>query len=158
MDREMMRYRAGCSAEYLNGVRGMVVRMKSLTAAIAEQRAIAEGVKGIDYSRDMVKASPSDDHMPNSVQRLSDLVSQKERERDRYETEVAAACRAIDKMSRPECAAALEMHYIAGASWNDCAEELGYTKDGMMSLRNRALLDFYDLIPVPKKIEISSAI
>lgn len=52
---ELRRWRAEQAARYLEDVRGKMLRVKSLTRAIDEQRGIAEGLQGIDYSRDLVK-------------------------------------------------------------------------------------------------------
>lgn len=158
MDEEYKRYRAEQSAEHLDHVRGIALRVISLKHSIEEQRAIAEGVTGIDYAKDMVSTSPTDNHMPHSVQRLQDLIAEKEALCHDYEIEIRATYSAIDKMKAPECAAALEMHYLGGKSWTRCAAELGYTKQGMMDLRRRALCDFFDFIPGPKHVEIPSAV
>ena len=64
---ELRRWRAEQAARYLEDVRGKMLRVKSLTRAIDEQRGIAEGLQGIDYSRDLVKTSPTDATLPNAV-------------------------------------------------------------------------------------------
>ena len=147
---ELKRWRAEQAARYLEDVRGKALRVKSLTLAIAEQRGIAEGLRGMDYSRDIVKTSPTDAALPNAVHRLQELIAEKEAVRADYAADIACAYRAIDSIEKAEHAAALEMHYLGGESWSKCAAELGYTKSGMMDLRPRALIDFYDCMPRTK--------
>lgn len=153
-----MKWRASQSAEYLETVRSKAIRIKSLVIAIVEQRALAEGLSGIDYSKDKVKTSPTDAHMSNAVCKLYELIDDKQATVDAYQADIQAAYRAIDKMPSAECAAALEMHYIGGASWTHCGEVLGYTKQGMMRLRTRALSEFYEYIPAIKQVPIPEAI
>lgn len=158
MDEEFRRYRIGQSAEYLDEVRGKALRVASLTAMIDDQRAMAEGVAGVDYSRDIVATSPTDDRMPDAVWKMHELTADLLARRDECRADVEAAHRAIGKLTAPEMAAALEMHYLAGKPWQVCARALGYTKSGIMDLRRRALDEFYDLIPGLKRVEIPEAI
>ncbi|PWM24869.1 MAG: hypothetical protein DBX48_07585 [Limosilactobacillus fermentum] len=147
---ELRRWRAEQAARYLEDVRGKMLRVKSLTRAIDEQRGIAEGLQGIDYSRDLVKTSPTDATLPNAVCKLQQLLAEKEAVRSEYAQDIDCAYRAIDRMEKAEHAAALEMHYLGGESWGRCASELGYTKSGMMDLRIRALVEFFDCMPKTK--------
>lgn len=147
---EYKRWCAEQAARYLEDVRGKAIRVKSLTLAIEAQRDIAEGMRGIDYSRDIVQTSPTDAALPNAIHKLDQLIAEKESTRDDYAADLNAAYRAIDKMPTAANAAALEMHYLAGESWTTCAKELGYTKPGMMDLRLRALVEFYECMPITK--------
>lgn len=152
MNEEYRRWRAERSAKYLEKVRGMALKIMAMAQSIERQRAIAEGDGAIDYTKDHVSSPASDGRMADAVQRLQEFAAQREAQRRDYAKEIEAAYRAIDRMDAPECAAALEMHYLAGRSWGECAEALGYSKPGMMELRRRALCDFYDVIPAKARI------
>lgn len=147
MDPELRRYRAGQAALYLDRVRGMGRRVKSLALAIEELEAKAGGVKSPDPSREQVSSSPSRPDMADQVDGLIALRSDLEAKKGAYGREIAAVARAIDRMGDHTCAAILEMRYIGDASWAECADVLGYTKQGVMSLRERALCDFYEVMP-----------
>lgn len=158
MDQEFVDYRIEQATAYLEKVRKMAVRLISLTANIEEQKAIASGLTGIDYSRDIVKTSPTDDKMPNCVTKILQLVDDLQALHDEYDNRIRMALAAIARMKSSECAASLEMHYIAGKDWAAVASALGYTKPGMMSLRKRALNEFYDVMPQTQRDPIPEAI
>lgn len=158
MDQEFIDYRIAQATAYLERVRKMAVRLISLTANIEEQKAIASGLTGIDYSRDIVATSPTDDKMPNCVYKIFQLVEDLEALHDEYDSRIRMALSAIARMESSECAASLEMHYIAGKEWSQVASALGYTKPGMMSLRKRALNEFYDVMPLTQRDPIPEAI
>lgn len=154
-----MRWHAHQAALYLDHVRGMGVQIVTLTLAIAALEAKADGLKGLDYSKDQVSMSVSDDAMLNNVSELIRQKQERERKRMLYETELAAVSRAFDRMPNSTYAAILDGHYIGEASWQDLADKIGYTKRGMMKVRQRALAMFYDCMPpsqsfvdVPKAI------
>ena len=158
MDQEFIDYRIAQASAYLEKVRKMAVRLISLTANIEEQKAIASGLTGIDYSRDIVCTSPTDDKMPHSVWKIIQLIEDLQALHDEYDSRIRMALRAIERMESSECAASLEMHYIAGKEWSAVASALGYTKPGMMSLRKRALNEFYDVMPLTQRDPIPEAI
>lgn len=158
MDQEFIDYRIEQATAYLEKVRKMAVRLISLNANIEEQKAIASGLTGIDYSRDIVSTSPTDDKMPNCVWKILQLVDDLEALHDEYDSRIRMALSAIERMKSSECAAAIEMHYIAGKDWASVAAALGYTKPGMMTLRKRALNEFYDVMPLTQRDPIPEAI
>lgn len=127
---ELRRWRAEQAARYLEDVRGKMLRVKSLTRAIDEQRGIAEGLQGIDYSRDLVKTSPTDATLPNAVCKLQQLLAEKEAVRSEYAQDIDCAYRAIDRMEKAEHAAALEMHYLGGESWGRWRKRAGLYEIG----------------------------
>lgn len=157
MDREYRRWRAGEAALYLDRVRGMGMRVKSLKYAIEDLMLAASGVKGIDYSRDAVASSPSSDAIPDAVADLQGLAAELEGKREAYRREIAAVCRAIQRMGSEQSAAIIEMHYVAGRTWRECAEVYHYTKQGMMTARQIALSEFYDVMPRTQVDEIPAA-
>lgn len=158
MDQEFVDYRIEQATAYLEKVRKMAVRLISLTANIEEQKAIASGLTGIDYSRDIVKTSPTDDKMPNCVTKILRLSMTFRRCMTNTTAESGWRLAAIGRMKSSECSRSLEMHYIAGKDWAAVASVLGYTKPGMMSLRKRALNEFYDVMPQTQCDQIPEAI
>lgn len=158
MDKEFVRYRANVAAEYLDRVRGLGKRIKSLSFAINNLRLTASGVTGIDYSEDKIKTTPNDDRIPNTLTKMDELIEELTVKRGIYEKEIDAVIRAFNRMENQKSAAIIEMHYVADRTWRECAEELHYTKDGMMDARQNALSDFYDVMPQTQIEEIPEAI
>ena len=159
MDSGNARWHAEQAALYLDRVRGLSVKVKSLTMTIQELEAKAEGVGAMRYDKDNVKTSPTDDTMPNNVSRLIELKAERERKLELYQKEIDAVFRALDRMENLTYSAALEMHYVNGVSWKDVRHKLGYSKPHMMTIRQKALTDFYEVMPpsehfigVPKAI------
>ena len=159
MDTDTMRWHAHQAALYLDHVRGMGVQIVTLTLAIEALEAKADGLKGLDYSKDQVSTSASDDAMPNNVSELIRQKQERERKRELYETELAAVSRAFDRMPNRTYAAILDGHYIGESSWKDLADKIGYTKRGMMKVRQRALAEFYDYMPPSQRfVDVPKAI
>ena len=147
MDKDKQRWHAHQAALYLDRVKGMGDRVKSLRWSISELESKAQGVKSIDYSKDMVQSSPNGDATPNNVGKLMELKAERERKRDLYQAEIEAVMRALDRMENETYSALLEMHYIGGATWQEVADELHYSKRGVLKVRQKALSAFYDVMP-----------
>lgn len=158
MDPELRRWRAEQAALYLDRVRGMGRRVKSLALAIDELETKAAGVRSVDLSRQAVSTSPSSADVADSIDGLVALRDELDAKRRAYEREIAAVSRAIDRMPDATCAALLEMRYVADRTWTECAEALSYTKQGVMSLRQRALCGFYDVMPECRIEQVPPAI
>ena len=147
MDSDKMRWHAHQAALYLDHVKGMSDRIRSLDWTIADLEAKARGVKSFDYSKDLVKTSPNGDAIPNNVAKLIKIKEDRERKRELYEAEIDAVSRALDRMPNQTYGAMLELHYIGGATWQETADELNYSKHGIMKARQKALAMFYDYMP-----------
>ena len=53
----------------------------------------------------------------------------------------------LREIEAPELVQALTGYYLLGKSWELCCVEMGYSWNGMMALRRRALLRAYDHMP-----------
>lgn len=158
MDQETKRWHAEQAALYLERVKGMAAMVKALNYSIRELEAVADGVKAMDYSRDIVQVSPTDDTMPNNVCKLIALKAEREERRAEYERELEAVTMSLARMKDRTRAAILEMHYIGGATWRECGEVYSYTKRGMMHVRQSALSDFFDVMPPSQLFKVPPAI
>lgn len=140
-------YRIEESARYLERIHAMSVRLKGLNSTIEDLRHLVEGLRGQDYSKDRVRGSSDEDRLPSTIASIDELIAEREAVAHQFDAEIARALYAIDKLESPECASALEMHYIADLPWSFIGEQLSYSKPGMMDLRRRALCDFFDVMP-----------
>ena len=158
LDAEFRRYRANVAAKYLERVRGMGMRVKSIKYAIEDLRLSASGVSGLDYSKGNVATSPSADAIPNALDTIDSLISELACKREAYENELAIVIRAINRMENQRSAAIIEMHYISNKTWRECAEVFHYSKRWMMNARQIALSEFYEVMPPIEIEEIPTAI
>ena len=147
MGTDRQRWHAHQAALYLGRVKGMADRIKSLNLSIDELEAAAAGIRPTKYEEDRVQVSPAGDALPDKVARLVELKEDRERRRLAYEAELDAVMRSLDRMPDQTLAAMLEMHYIGGAAWQRVADELSYTKSGVLKAKTRALAMFYDHMP-----------
>lgn len=148
MTEEYDRYKRAQAARWLEHVRKLGTRCRSLQAEIDAQREIASGLSGIDYSKPAVQSTSTPDSVPNAVIRLQGLISDYCTELVGYVDEQKRAHDALSRMDNAEQAEALKRHYLLGQSWELCCVEMGYSYDGMMKLRGRGMLSLYPHIPL----------
>lgn len=144
---EYDRYKRAQASRWLEHVRRLGGKCRALQREVEEQRALASGLKGLDYSAPVVRSSASADGTPEAVIRLLDVIEEYCTELAGYVDEQHAAHAALNDMSDELGAEALKRHYLCGQSWESCCVAMGYTWDGMMSLRRRAVLELYDHMP-----------
>lgn len=147
MSEEYDRYKRTQAARWLEHVRRLGGKCRALQREVEEQRALASGVKGLDYSAPLVRSSASADGMPDAVARLFGVIDEYCSELAGYVDEQRAAHSALDAMADELGAEALKRHYLNRQTWEECCVEMGYSWDGMMSLRKRAVLELYDHMP-----------
>lgn len=144
---EIDRYKYDQARAYLEHVRALSCRTQALRAEIEAQRELADGVKAMRYG-ECGSASPQPDRMADTVARLQKLVQGYCEELARYVDEQETAHGCVMLMERPEHAQAIASYYLLGRAWERVCVDMGYTWDGMMSLRRRAITAFYDVMPV----------
>lgn len=147
MDDELQRYRIEQAESWLSKVRKLVSYEKAMREAAEVQYEMADGLRGIDYSRDQVDVSPTPDAIPNAVIAHDEAGGSLEQIADSARERISQAARALDSMDDPTEAAALTLYYIACRKWEQVCVKMNYTWDGMMTLRRRALLHAYDVMP-----------
>ena len=158
MSEEYDRYKRAQAARWLEHVRCLGSKCRALQREVEEQRELASGVKGLDYSSPAVSASSSPDGIPNAVALLLETIEDYCTELAGYVAEQKAAHDALNAMSDELGAEALKRHYLCGQSWESCCVDMGYSWDGMMSLRKRAVLELYDHIPTEWRAPLHHAL
>ena len=147
MDDEYRQYRIDQAHAYLERVRRMGEDCAGLQQQVDDARARASGLKGIDYSAVQVQSSPTPDAIPNAVAAIMASIQEYVTELAEYESERMRANDALMKMDDYTSARILRMRYLLGWKWERICTETDYTWDGMMSLRRRALCDFWEVMP-----------
>lgn len=134
-----------CAEAYLNHVRSLAVKIKSLQSEIDSQRALLED-GAVSYA-EKVSKSGNPKSFEEGVVELQELIEEFVTELAGYVDEQRTAHRAIRKLGKPEHIAALTGYYVQGKTWREVCAKLGYSHDGMMTLRKRAIVEVYDVMP-----------
>ena len=146
MDAEYRAARIECSLRYLNEVRDLAVKHRANDAYIRSLYEDAQGIGGVDYSRDIVDKSVDVDKVPNSVAVLIDLKRQAEADAVEYFERKNEARRLLDDMDGTY-GRLLLLRYVTVLPWVRVAEALNYREDYCRAMRNDALCEFYDHLP-----------
>lgn len=146
MTEEFERYKRAQAAKWLDHVRGLSIRAEKLKAEADMQRDQMDGVKGVSYDGGG-GGSPSDDAVLRAVARLHAAIRRYAEEMAELVSEQEAAHDALAKLDKAEHEVALSKHYILGETWEKVCVDMGYTWDGMMTLRRQALSAAYEVMP-----------
>lgn len=147
MTEEYERYRRSQAARWLEHVRGLGNRIRTLRSEIEAQRDIAAGVQAVCYDGMPKSPNASADAIPNAVAALQELIAEYLTEQAGYVAEQREAHEALRLIDDPECVECLTLYYVIGRNWERVCVDMGYTWDGMMTLRRRALCAAYDHMP-----------
>ena len=147
MDEELQRYRADQAHAYLERIRRLGEGCAGMQALVDDARDRASGVRGIDYSRDRVQTSPTDDAMVNAVDEIRSRIRDYVAVLAEYEAERKRANDALTGMEDYTEAKALRLRYLLGRDWEQVCVEMHYSYDGMMKLRRRALASYWEVMP-----------
>lgn len=158
MDEEYLQYRIDQAHAYLERIRKMGEDCAGLQKLVDDARERADGLRGIDYSAARVQVSPSDDAMPNAVDAVKSRIADYVTALAAYEDERHTANKALMRMEDSVEAKALRLRYLCGWKWERVCMETNYSWDGMMSLRRRALSDFWEVMPLNERDRGSRAL
>ena len=154
---EDQRYEREQASRYLKRVRDAKRHIAALTAEVEEVRSLASGLKGIDYSRDVVQVSPTDDKMPDAVSRLIDLIEQRV-ELIRDYASMMEDCGAALANLNGTYADILRYRYMCDHPWERIAVETHYSEAYLYELHGAALSAFYPFMPERERDPLPSAI
>lgn len=154
---ELDRYRREQASAYLKRVRDAKRHIAALNAEVEEHRALASGLTGIDYTRDIVQTSPTDDTMPNAVAKLLDIIAERvELVRDyaRMLDECGASLAALNGTY----ADILRYRYLCDYSWERIAASANYSEAYLYELHNQALSAFWEHMPETQRDPLPRAL
>ena len=155
---EYANYKIDQAHAYLERIRKMGEDCAALQAEVDDARDRAGGLKGIDYAKDMVKSSPTDDAMVNAIDRIHAAIRDYVVKLSELLDERKAASDALNLMDDYAEAKALRLRYICNWKWERICTEMNYTWDGMMTLRRRALNSYWDVMPLQERDPMQPAI
>ena len=157
MTPEYRELRIECAEKYLGEVRDLAVKFRATDAYIRSLYEDAEGIGGVDYTRDLVSSSPTADRLPNSVALLIEMKAQAEAEAAEYFERKREARRLLDDMDGTY-GRLLMLRYVTVLPWVRVAEVMNYDEGTCRNMRPDALCAFYDYLPHAYKLPEQSAI
>lgn len=158
MNEEIQRYHVEQAHAYLERIRKLGKDCASLQAEADDARDRASGLTGIDYSRDVVRTTPTDDAMVNAVESIREAVRSYAVALAEFTEERIRASEAMNRMEDYTEARALRLRYLLGWDWEKVCVKMHYSYDGMMKLRRRALCSYYDVMPHTERDQIPRAV
>lgn len=120
-------------------------------------RGLAEGARAIDYTRERVRGGEYRDRMAEAIASLDEAEAQWAANLVAFAEESRDAADRIARLPDAVEAQALLLHYVDGIAWERVCVRMNYSWDGMMSLRRRAVLHMYDLMPTEWRDPMPSA-
>ena len=155
---EYANYKIDQAHAYLERIRKMGEDCAALQAEVDDARDRAGGLKGIDYAKDRVKSSPTDDAMVDAIERIHVAIRDYVVKLSELLDVRKAASDALNLMDDYTEAKALRLRYICNWKWERICTEMNYTWDGMMTLRRRALNSYWDVMPLQERDPLQPAI
>ena len=151
------RYRREQSSAYLKRIRAAKRHIAALNAEVEEHRALASGLKGIDYTQAAVRTSPTADAMSDAVAKLLDVVEQRIGLIREYAGMLDACGRALSEMN-DTYADILRYRYICDYRWDRIAATLCYSEQRLYELHGQALSEFYLHMPTNERDPLPKAL
>ena len=158
--------RVSIVTRWLENVSRAVERKFDLESQRDAMVSMADNLRGIDYSRSQVSASPTPDAIPDAIIAADEMSELFGRLSDDAARRMAQAQLALASMENQGGARALSLYYLAFGedgkrkygTWERVCVEMDYSYDGMMKLVRRAKLELYDLMPHTERPRVESAI
>ena len=150
---------------WLENVSRAVERRFDFEAQKDAMMALADNLRGMDYSRPQVRTSPSQDAIPDAIIAAEEMGELYGHLRDDAARRVGQAETALAAMENTAGARALSLYYLSFDAngrrrfdtWERVCVEMHYTYDGLMKLIRRAKLELYDLMPHTDRPRIDRA-
>lgn len=128
--------------------------------------AMADNLRGIDYSAVRVRTSPTPDAIPDAIAAAEEMGELYSTLRDDAARRVAQAEAALARMGNQDGARALSLYYLAFDecghrrfdTWERVCVEMHYSYDGLMKLIRRAKLELYGLMPHAERDRVPQAL
>lgn len=144
---EYDRYRYEKAREWLDYIRQLGIEVDNAQGMVESERAMLDGVRGIDYTREHVSGTHPTTDLADLVDRLFEHIRDYTASLAAYTDERRKAFEIIDKLPDPKERYVLSQYYLLGKTWNDVRAGLDYSWQGIMTLRKRAILSVFDVLP-----------
>lgn len=147
---ELDDYKRDVARVYLERVRNSYFKAESMRERIEDFKQRMYQVRGIDYSAINSRGCADDgsgrlaagiDAVDMMTARFEDMLG----EWDALVREAAAAAAMLERSD--ESALVMDYYTMPLGNWSDVAMRLGCSYSNVMSIRSRALLDYYEVMP-----------
>lgn len=146
MTPEYREARIAAARSYLEGVRDLAVKHRANDLYIKSLYEDAQGIAGVDYSRDIVSGTPSNDRMPASVANLIEMKREAEADAAEYFERKRDARDRLNAMDGTY-GRLLLLYYVTALPWVRVADALNYSEDWCKHMAPDALCEFHDWLP-----------
>lgn len=155
---DVAKWRAAQADAWLSEVLRRQKRAQRLKLAAMEAKDAMDGVRALSVGAGSRSRSAGDGVM-------ADLIARAGKAGDAYARAAAdsasvydEATRALDAMDEQVGALALALHYLSLKPWREVAREVGYSYDGIMCLRRRALAELCEHMPKEVRDDVPAAL
>ena len=147
MTEEYDRYRYEKAREWLEHVRDLGVEANRIQGLVESERAMLDGVRGIDYTVEHVSGTRDVPDLADLVDRLFAHIREYTASLSAYTDERMKAARALDGLDNAKERQVLTMYYLLGRTWGEAADEMDYSVQRVMQIRKDAVLHAFDIMP-----------
>lgn len=148
MTEEYDSYRRAQARAWLEHVRRLGAEAERLQGLVESERAMLDGVRGIDYTVEHVSGTRGAPDTADLMDALSDRIRDYTAAIAAYTDERQRAARILEGVVDAASRRILTEHYLLGKTWSEVAELTDYSESGLMKLRRRALLQAFEVVPM----------
>lgn len=128
--------------QYLKQVYKLNEKIKDKQERINSLRLMSESIGAIDYSKDKIKLSPTNDAaFTNQIMQIVKFEEELEQDKKRMKDLFIEISRTIDKLDNVNEMLVLSKRYLLMKSWEEIAEEMNYSLSQIFRMHKEALKD-----------------
>lgn len=131
--------------QYMHKITNVRRRIRLLKERIERDYYLAEGVTAIRYDKDHVQTSQVGDRMAEIIGKIIESTQDLQNEIHQlqlYEEELIGLLLQLSETSER----LLSMHYLDGVTWTDIAEQMGYERQYIYELKDKALAELDEIL------------
>lgn len=155
---EWEQYRYEQARAWLEHVRGLADAVDAAKRAVEFERVKMEQVGAVDYAHERVSGTPSNLDIAEIIDKLQGNIRHYCANESAYADERRDCYDRLSRLENQTEAKALQLRYCMNHSWEYIEGAMGYTHDGIMTLRKRAIVSAYDVMPLELRDPIYQAI
>lgn len=145
---EWDRHRHETAKAWLDHVRGLGRDVQRARDMRDRFEALADGARGIDYTREKVGGGQWADRLAEALCRLEEAQAEWAANLAAYAAEAEDAARRIGMLEDPAERAVLSAYYVDGAAtWDEVARGMGYSVQRVYQVRESATVEAYEVLP-----------
>ena len=148
-------YKSDQARKWLEHVKELGARIKLQEMLVKAERELLDGIKGVNYDSMPTAGNVTD--LTDQIMKLQHSIQDWSANLAEYIDVRRDAVERLRKLERPEESTCLIQRYVYGYQWHEVAKEMNYTRDGVLKIRNRALVNAWEVMPPEHKDPIPKA-